>query len=164
MDLLDLIIILICVGFAISGYRQGFVVGVMSFIGFVGGLLIGVWLVPDVMRRFQSSLVVSTISLCAVLALAVLGQVLACLFLLFMLTFIAGVCAMAWLCAFFRSRSNGYAQRYRDVAGRAKSERRRTIIETPAHSDPLIVGDVSQAQWPKGRFPASRPNIVRGEG
>jgi len=77
MDLLDLIIILICVGFAISGYRQGFVVGVMSFIGFVGGLLIGVWLVPDVMRRFQSSLVVSTISLCAVLALAVLGQVLA---------------------------------------------------------------------------------------
>jgi len=77
MDLLDLIIILICVGFAISGYRQGFVVGMMSFIGFVGGLLVGVWLVPDVMRRFQSSLVVSTISLCAVLALAVLGQVLA---------------------------------------------------------------------------------------
>jgi S1-C subfamily serine protease len=77
MDLLDLIIILICVGFAFSGYRQGFVVGVMSFIGFVGGLLVGVWLVPKVMSHFQSSLVVSTISLCAVLALAVLGQVIA---------------------------------------------------------------------------------------
>jgi len=77
MDLLDLIIILICIGFAVSGYRQGFVVGVMSFFGFVGGLLVGVWLVPEIMSRFQSSLVVSTISLCAVLALAVLGQVLA---------------------------------------------------------------------------------------
>jgi len=77
MDLLDLIIILICIGFAISGYRQGFVVGVMSFFGFVGGLLLGVWVVPQVMSHFQSSLVVSTISLCAVLALAVLGQVIA---------------------------------------------------------------------------------------
>jgi S1-C subfamily serine protease len=77
VDLLDLIIILICIGFAVSGYRQGFVVGVMSFVGFVGGLLVGVWLVPQVMSHFQSSLVVSTISLCAVLALAVIGQVLA---------------------------------------------------------------------------------------
>lgn len=77
MDLLDLIIILICIGFAVSGYRQGFVVGVMSFVGFVGGLLIGVWLVPQVMSHFKSSLVVSTISLCAVLALAVIGQVIA---------------------------------------------------------------------------------------
>ena len=77
MDLLDLIIILICIGFAVSGYRQGFVVGVMSFVGFVGGLLVGVWLVPQVMSHFKSSLVVSTISLCAVLALAVIGQVIA---------------------------------------------------------------------------------------
>ena len=77
MDLLDLIIILICIGFAVSGYRQGFVVGVMSFFGFVGGLLLGVWVVPQVMSHFRSSLVVSTISLCAVLALAVLGQVIA---------------------------------------------------------------------------------------
>ncbi len=77
MDLLDLIIVLICIGFAVSGYRQGFVVGVMSFVGFVGGLLVGVWLVPQVMSHFRSSLVVSTISLCAVLALAVIGQVIA---------------------------------------------------------------------------------------
>jgi len=77
MDLLDLIIILICIGFAVSGYRQGFVVGVMSFFGFVGGLLLGVWIVPSVMKGFQSSLVVSTVSLCAVLALAVIGQVVA---------------------------------------------------------------------------------------
>ncbi|MBS2962762.1 MarP family serine protease [Actinocrinis puniceicyclus] len=79
MDLLDLILIIIAIAFAVSGYRQGFVVGVLSFFGFVGGLLLGLWLVPMVIQRFTSntSLVVSTVSLCAVLALAVLGQVLA---------------------------------------------------------------------------------------
>ena len=77
MDLLDLILIIVAVCFAVSGYRQGFVVGVLSFVGFVGGLLLGLWLVPIIMQRFTTSLVVSTISLCAVLVLAVLGQVLA---------------------------------------------------------------------------------------
>jgi S1-C subfamily serine protease len=77
VDLLDLILIVVAVGFAVSGYRQGFVVGVLSFVGFVGGLLIGLWLVPIVMQKFNTSLLVSTISLCAVLVLAVLGQVLA---------------------------------------------------------------------------------------
>lgn len=77
MDLLDLILIVIAVAFAVSGYRQGFVVGVLSFVGFVGGLMLGLWLVPILMQRFTASLVVSTISLCAVLVLAVIGQVLA---------------------------------------------------------------------------------------
>ncbi|MGH3415211.1 MAG: MarP family serine protease [Actinocrinis sp.] len=77
MDLLDLILIIVAVCFAVSGYRQGFVVGVLSFFGFVGGLLLGLWIVPVVMNHFSTSLVVSTVSLCAVLVLAVLGQVLA---------------------------------------------------------------------------------------
>ncbi len=77
MDLLDLILIIVAICFAVSGYRQGFVVGVLSFFGFVGGLLFGLWLVPIIMQRFTTSLLVSTISLCAVLVLAVLGQVLA---------------------------------------------------------------------------------------
>lgn len=77
MDLLDLILIVVAISFAISGYRQGFVVGVLSFVGFVGGLMLGLWLVPIVMQNFTASLVISTISLCAVLVLAVVGQILA---------------------------------------------------------------------------------------
>jgi S1-C subfamily serine protease len=77
VDLLDLILIIVAAAFAVSGYRQGFVVGVLSFVGFVGGLLLGLWLVPIVVQRFTTSLVISTISLCAVLVLAVLGQVVA---------------------------------------------------------------------------------------
>jgi S1-C subfamily serine protease len=75
VDLLDLILIIVAVAFAVSGYRQGFVVGVLSFVGFVGGLLLGLWLVPIVMHRFTTSLLLSTVSLCVVLVLAVLGQV-----------------------------------------------------------------------------------------
>ena len=77
MDLLDLILIIVAIAFAVSGYRQGFVVGVLSFVGFVGGLLLGLWIVPVVIQRFTSntSLAVSTVSLCAVLVLAVLGQI-----------------------------------------------------------------------------------------
>lgn len=81
-----------------------------------------------------------------------------------MLGFIAAVCVLIALRALVTAPQNGYAQRLREIADRAKAERRRTIIETPAHSDPQVVGDVSQARWPQGRYPASRPNVVRGEG
>jgi S1-C subfamily serine protease len=75
VDLLDLLLIVVACCFAISGYRQGFVVGVLSLIGFVGGLVLGLWLVPIVSSQFTATLVVSTLSLCAVLIFAVLGQV-----------------------------------------------------------------------------------------
>src|SRR3954454_7733564 len=41
MDLLDILLIAVCVGFAISGYRQGFLIGVLSFVGFLGGGVLG---------------------------------------------------------------------------------------------------------------------------
>ncbi len=42
MNVLDLLLILAAVWFAVVGYRQGFVVGVMSVIGFLGGGLVAV--------------------------------------------------------------------------------------------------------------------------
>ena len=36
-DLLDLALVVLAAAFAVSGYRQGFIVGSLSFIGFVGG-------------------------------------------------------------------------------------------------------------------------------
>lgn len=77
MDLLDVVFAILVVLFAVSGYRQGFIVGVLSFAGFIGGLLLGVWLVPIFLRHVRSGLVASTVAICAVLALAILGQVLA---------------------------------------------------------------------------------------
>ena len=76
MDILDILLLLVVAAFAVSGYRQGFVVGVVSFAGFIGGLSLGFVLVPAFLDRSSSSLLASVIALCAVLALAVVGQVL----------------------------------------------------------------------------------------
>ena len=39
-DLLDLILIVLVAAFAVSGYRQGFIIGVLSLAGFLGGAAI----------------------------------------------------------------------------------------------------------------------------
>ncbi|MEU4836242.1 MarP family serine protease [Streptosporangium sp. NPDC023615] len=44
--LLDLILIALMVAFAVSGYRQGFIIGALSFVGFVGGALLGMFVAP----------------------------------------------------------------------------------------------------------------------
>jgi hypothetical protein len=40
-DVLDVVLLLAALLFAVSGYRQGFVVGVLSFVGFLGGGVLG---------------------------------------------------------------------------------------------------------------------------
>ncbi|MEW9554711.1 MarP family serine protease [Nonomuraea sp. NPDC050783] len=49
-DLLDLILIGLVIAFGVSGYRQGFIIGAMSFVGFVGGAVLGVFIAPPVSR------------------------------------------------------------------------------------------------------------------
>ncbi|MCG5215245.1 MarP family serine protease [Streptosporangium sp. KLBMP 9127] len=49
-DLLDLILIGLVVAFGISGYRQGFIIGALSFVGFVGGAFLGVAIAPPIAR------------------------------------------------------------------------------------------------------------------
>ncbi|MEU4033010.1 MarP family serine protease [Streptomyces collinus] len=46
MDLLDLVLVLVIVGYAASGYRRGLVAGCVSLAGFVGGAVVGVWALP----------------------------------------------------------------------------------------------------------------------
>ncbi|QKV94061.1 MarP family serine protease [Streptomyces sp. NA02950] len=48
MNVLDFLLLLAAVWFAIIGYRQGFVVGVLSVTGFLGGGLVAVYLLPVV--------------------------------------------------------------------------------------------------------------------
>ncbi|GAA3247837.1 MarP family serine protease [Nonomuraea helvata] len=42
------------VAFGISGYRQGFIIGVMSFVGFVGGAVLGVFIAPPISKAVVS--------------------------------------------------------------------------------------------------------------
>jgi S1-C subfamily serine protease len=47
-DLLDGVLLVAVVLFGISGYRQGFVIGALSFIGFLGGAVLGAKLAPSI--------------------------------------------------------------------------------------------------------------------
>jgi S1-C subfamily serine protease len=49
-DWLDLILIALAVAFAVAGYRRGFIVGMLSFIGFLGGAAAGAVLFPVIAR------------------------------------------------------------------------------------------------------------------
>lgn len=49
-DLLDLVLLGAAVLFGVSGYRQGFVVGVLSFVGFLGGGVFGAVVAPTLVR------------------------------------------------------------------------------------------------------------------
>jgi S1-C subfamily serine protease len=77
-DVLDLLLIVVVAAFAVSGYRQGFIVGVLSFFGFVGGALLGAQFGPAIARALvggQTSQDIVAIVL--LVSFAVIGQYLA---------------------------------------------------------------------------------------
>ena len=51
MNLLDIVLLIAAAWFAVIGYRQGFVVGILSVIGFLGGGLVAVQLLPVLWDR-----------------------------------------------------------------------------------------------------------------
>jgi len=73
----DGILILLMLVFAISGYRQGFVIGALSFGGFFSGVLIGLQVGPLIADRFTDPTARLVVSLVTIFAVAVLGQTLA---------------------------------------------------------------------------------------
>lgn len=79
-DLLDVVLAVAAVLFAVSGYRQGFVVGVLSFVGFLGGGVLGARLAPAVVdSQFFEQFPRTIVALAVVFLLASIGQVLATL-------------------------------------------------------------------------------------
>src|SRR3954451_18658489 len=77
MDLLDLLLILACVGFAVSGYRQGFLIGVLSFLGFLGGGVLGAKYAPSLHSAFGHRGNSALFGLLVVFVFATIGQLLA---------------------------------------------------------------------------------------
>jgi S1-C subfamily serine protease len=73
----DLVLAVLVLAFAVNGYRQGFVIGALSLLGFFSGALIGLWLGPLVARRFAADQLRVLVSLIAIFGLAVLGQAMA---------------------------------------------------------------------------------------
>ncbi len=77
-DLLDLILIVLVVAFAVAGYRQGFIIGVLSFVGFIGGGAIGAVVGPKIARAVTSNSGWEAVTAIIVVFLAaMIGQLLA---------------------------------------------------------------------------------------
>jgi len=77
-DLLDLILVVLVVAFAVAGYRQGFIIGVLSFAGFIGGGLIGAAFGPRIARSITVNLGWRAFAAIAVVFLgAMIGQLIA---------------------------------------------------------------------------------------
>jgi S1-C subfamily serine protease len=77
-DLLDLILIVLAAAFAVAGYRQGFIIGVLSFAGFIGGVAVGAIFAPRISRALASSLPWQAfVAILVVFSAAVIGMVVA---------------------------------------------------------------------------------------
>jgi S1-C subfamily serine protease len=84
---IDLLLVISALSFAFSGYRQGFVVGVLAFVGFLGGGVIGLLFAPTVVQRLDPGVFQSLVAIAVVLVAATTGQV-----------------GLAWLGAMVRDR------------------------------------------------------------
>ncbi|GGQ44565.1 MULTISPECIES: MarP family serine protease [Streptomyces] len=78
MDLLDILLVLVMLAYAGSGYRRGLVAGCVSLAGFVGGAVIGVWVLPWLMDLVTPGTTAATVTaVFTVLLPAVAGHELA---------------------------------------------------------------------------------------
>ncbi|GGS85354.1 MarP family serine protease [Streptomyces chromofuscus] len=75
MNVLDILLLVAAVWFAIVGYRQGFVVGILSVIGFLGGGLVAVYALPLVWDALTDSEVSTTAAVVAVVVVIVCASV-----------------------------------------------------------------------------------------
>jgi S1-C subfamily serine protease len=77
-DLLDLILIALAAAFAVAGYRQGFIIGVLSFVGFTGGAIIGIYIAPGVaMALTKTQNLQAVIAIVTVFLTALVGMLIA---------------------------------------------------------------------------------------
>jgi S1-C subfamily serine protease len=77
-DVLDLILLALAAAFAVAGYRQGFIIGVLSLAGFIGGVAVGAVIAPPVSRTLSASTSWRAfIAILVLFACAVLGMLIA---------------------------------------------------------------------------------------
>lgn len=75
-DLLDVVLLVACLVFGLSGYRQGFVVGVLAFAGFLGGGVLGINVAPGIASGWFPDTNPAIVGLVVVFVAASIGQVL----------------------------------------------------------------------------------------
>lgn len=51
--ILDVLLGLLLVTYAVTGYRQGLLVSALSLVGFLGGGALGMWLLPALLQNWR---------------------------------------------------------------------------------------------------------------
>jgi uncharacterized membrane protein required for colicin V production len=74
VNLLDWVLIVVVLLYAVSGYWQGFITGAFATLGLLLGGLLGVWLAPTVLGDASPSILVSLAAVFIVIVCASLGQ------------------------------------------------------------------------------------------
>ncbi|MBO1333301.1 MarP family serine protease [Streptomyces sp. VRA16 Mangrove soil] len=78
MHILDVALIVVALAYAASGYRRGLLAGCVSLAGFVGGAVVGVWLLPFLMKSVTPGTSTATVvAVLTVLLPAIIGHALA---------------------------------------------------------------------------------------
>jgi S1-C subfamily serine protease len=72
VNVLDILLLVAAVWFAIVGYRQGFVVGILSVLGFLGGGLIAVYLLPVIWNEVTDDATPGTFAAIAAVAIVII--------------------------------------------------------------------------------------------
>ena len=102
MNLVDWLIVLLLIVVAYTGWSRGFLVGLLSFAGFVGGAIGGLLLAPLLLGGLSPGLGVAVLAVLLVLAVASIGQGL-----------------LAWLGTWMRSQVTSDPARNVDALGGA---------------------------------------------
>jgi S1-C subfamily serine protease len=77
-DFLDLILIAVIAAFAVAGYRQGFIIGVLSLVGFLTGVALGASIAPGISRALAKSPTPRAfLAILVVFVMAVIGMMIA---------------------------------------------------------------------------------------
>jgi S1-C subfamily serine protease len=77
-DFLDVILIAVIAAFAVAGYRQGFIIGVLSLTGFIAGVAAGAFIAPGISRALaKSASWQAFLAILVVFGMAVVGMLIA---------------------------------------------------------------------------------------
>lgn len=76
MSVIDIVLLVAALLFAITGWRRGLVYGLLSLVGFLTGAAVGLWVAPKLVDSWEDGLPKALIALAVVFVCAALGQVL----------------------------------------------------------------------------------------
>jgi S1-C subfamily serine protease len=74
MNTLDVVLLVFACVYALTGYRQGFLIGSLSTVGLVAGGIVGIELVPRLLDRFSPGVNLSITALVVLLLFCFVGQ------------------------------------------------------------------------------------------